>query len=717
MKINYYVNENGPTIADSGCGVIEKDGLFFRNCAKQKELLAYEDWRLSDEERAKDLAARLSTREIAGLMLYSSHQSVPSVRFGPFVGHYDGEEYKEGITVPYILSDEQKDFISNQNIRHFLQRSTKSALISAKWSNELQSYAEKEKWGIPINVSSDPRHAASFSSVEFKSSGADVSKWPQGIGLTATFSPEICNDFAKVVSKEYRAMGITTALGPQIDLATEPRWMRAEDTYGGDKELSIKMTKAYCDGMQTTEGEEDGWGRDSVVTMAKHWPGGGTGEAGRDAHYPYGKFAVYPGNNFDSHKEVFERGAFSLDGPTKCCASIMPYYTVSWNQDKLNGKNEGNSYNEYIIGELLRKKCEYDGVVCTDWGITADPGEIIDSFSSRCFGVEHLSEAQRHLQAIISGVDQFGGNNKIEPVLEAYKIGVEMFGEEFMKERFQISARRLLTNIFRLGLFENPYLNPEESDSIVGCDEFVKKGFEAQKKSVVLLKDKNNILPLKKGVKVYIPQRHINAKKGFMRFMEPAKQWFPVGKELAKDYFEYTDNIDEADVAIVFTESPISDGYRQEDGYLPIMLTYREYTATTARETSIAGGDFREESNNRSYYNKTNKAHNESDLDNILITKEKMGDKPVIVCMHMHNPTIVSEFESKIDALVVNFGVEEKALYALLFGEDDFSGRLPVRMPKNMETIESHCEDLFNDYEVYEDELGNKYDFGYSLKK
>lgn len=714
-EFTVYKNDNGVEIAVKDCGILEVDGYAFKNLSKSDKLLPYEDWRLSAEDRAKDLASRLSIDEIAGLMLYSSHQLVPARPMGPFVSHYDGKLYEEGVTVPYSLTDEQKKFLKEDNIRHFLQMKVDNAEISARWSNELQALAEAQPWGIPVNISTDPRHGASSSGAEFKNSGADVSKWPEGLGMSATFSPELCKRFAEVASKEYRALGITTALGPQIDLATEPRWMRYEDTFGGDKNLAINMTKSFCDGMQTTEGTKDGWGKDSVVTMAKHWPGGGTGEAGRDAHYAYGKYAVYPGKNFDNHKDVFVNGALKLDGPTKKAASIMPYYTISWNQDIKNGKNEGNSYNEYIIKDLLRGECDYDGVLCTDWGITGDPDSKIDSFGSRCFGVEELTEAERHLQIILNGVDQFGGNNSKAPIIEAYKIGSEKYGEDFMRKRMEQSARRLLTNIFRLGLFENPYLNPEESKNIVGSREFVEEGLEAQCKSIVMLKNKDNVLPLKKGIKVYIPDRYIKAKKNFFRMMDSEKHITPVSEDMSKGYFEIVKDPRLADVAMVFVESPLTDGYLEDKGYLPISLQYRPYTATLARKTSIAGGDFREEDSNRSYYNKTNYAYNESDLDNILEAKKLMGGKPIIVSMTLHNPTVVSEFEEVVDGIIVDFGVQRKALFDIVFGDKKPEGRLPIIMPKNMETIELHNEDIFDDIEAYTDSEGNTYDFGYGL--
>ena len=227
-----------------------------------------------------------------------------------------------------------------------------NAEVSARWSNELQKVAESLPHGIPVNLSSDPRSGARESGAEFKSAGQDVSKWPEGLGFAACFDTEVVSDFAKTASREYRALGITTALGPQIDLCTDPRWMRFADTFGEEAEKTKEMTKAYCDGMQTTPGAPDGWGAESVNTMVKHWPGGGTGEGGRDAHYAFGRYAVYPGGNFEMHQKPFTEAAFCLDGPTKYAASVMPYYTVSWGEDKKNGKNVGNSYSEYMIREM-----------------------------------------------------------------------------------------------------------------------------------------------------------------------------------------------------------------------------------------------------------------------------------------------------------------------------------------------------------------------------
>ncbi len=718
--VTYYHLQNGITLGVKELPLKEADGCLFKNLSGEEALVPYEDWRLDAEARAEDLAKRLSLEQIAGLMLYSSHQMVPFRQGMPFKAHYDGKSFEESGKEAYALTDEQKRFLSVDGIRHVLLMHPQSAEIAARWTNELQAVAEKLPFGIPVAISTDPRHGATKAGAEYKSGSGDVSKWPEGLGMTATFDPGLCRRFARIAALEYRAMGITTALGPQIDLATDPRWMRLEDTFGASLPWSVEMAKNYVDGMQTTPGAEGGWGMESVLTMAKHWPSGGTGEGGRDAHYPFGRYAVYPGGRFKEHMKVFTEGALKLDGPTAKAASIMPYYTVSWEQDEKNGQNVGNSYSEYIIRDLLREKYGYDGVVCTDWGITGTPHPDIDSFGPRCFGFEDKSESEQHLQIILNGVDQFGGNNRAQPIVEAYRIGCKRLGEKAMRERMERSAKRILTNIFRVGLFENPYLEIEKTVQTVGCEAFVQEGLTAQRKSVVMLKN-NGALPLKKGVKIYCPDRFIKAHPTFFRSPGQDQLIRPLSDAVLGGYCTLVDSPEEADAAVVLMESPLSDGYSKADreagsnGYMPISLQYRPYLADKARRRSIAGGDRRDAGDNRSYRGKTGVAFNEQDLDNVLRMREVMGDKPVICCLRMHNPCVPGEFEPAADALVVDFGVQPKVLMELIFGDFAPSGRLPVIMPKDMETVEQHAEDVFEDIEPYRDSAGRVYEFGFGL--
>ena len=697
---------------------MEVDGLKFKDYASNGKLLPYADWRLDEYTRAIDLVERLTIDEMMGLMLHSAHQTIPArPRTMMNQGMYSGKEFSESEANPWDLTDQQMEMIEREHLRHILATNYENVETAVKWNNNLQKLAEKTGHGIPVNISSDPRHGSGGDGVEFKSAEIEVSKWPEGIGMAATFNPNIAREYANIVSKEYRALGIATALGPQIDLATDPRWFRLNDTYGSHSGLVADLAKATCDGFQTTENTETGWGMDSIIAMAKHWPGGGTGEGGRDAHYPFGKYAVYPGNNFDEHLIPFTKGVFNLD-KTKHCAAIMPYYNIPWNQ---SGENVAQAYNEYIIKDLLLGKYEYEGVVCTDWNITSDMTPSVGMYvmGGKPHGVELLSVPERYLKLMMNGVNQIACIDSADDIKKAYELGCEQFGTDVMTEKIKLSAFKTLVNMFRLGLFENPYLDLEESQKIIGCNDHVEAGFNAQLASIVMLKNKNGILPLQKKIKVYSPDRYIGKKTNFIRFEDDEKH---IKTVISAEYFEQVATSEEADVAIIFVENPLgNNGFEMaelkigESGYSPISLQYRPYTAEHARGHSIAVGDPREVSQNRSYFGKSTTTANETDLDNVIETKKKMNGKPVIVSMTMNNPTIFAELEPYADVILVEFGVQKKAIYEVLTGGYEPTGLLPVQLPKNMETVEKHCEDVAFDIEAYTDELGHKYQFGFGI--
>lgn len=726
--IRYVHNAKGPRLGyseASGVRILEADGLFFKDLDKDGKLNPYEDWRLPADERAKDLASRMSIEQIAGLMLYSSHQAIPG-NMGWFPATYrGGKPFEESGAEPGELSDQQLAFLKNDHIRHFLVTRVQSPEIAAVWNNNLQAYAESIGFGIPAGNSSDPRHGTDTSKEFNAGAGGTISMWPESMGLAATFDPEAARLFGEIASKEYRALGLATALSPQIDIATDPRWFRFGMTFGEDPQLAADMAKAYVDGFQTSEGQAeiaDGWGYDSVNAMVKHWPGGGSGEAGRDAHFGYGKYAVYPGGNFEEHLIPFTEGAFRLEGATGKASAVMPYYTISVGQDPKNGENVGNSYNTYLINDLLRKKYGYDGVVCTDWGITADEGEDITRLfpGGRCWGVEEgYTVAERHYKLLMAGVDQFGGNNEIGPVIEAYNIGVREHGEAFMRRRFEQSAVRLLLNLFRLGLFENPYLQAEETAAVVGCSAFMEAGYEVQLRSIVLLKNEG-VLPLPKRKSVYIPKRKLPADTDWMGMPIPASEQYPVNLDVVRKYYEVTDRPEEADFALVCIESPRSTkGYSKADaeaggnGYVPISLQYGPYTAEHARETSLAGDP--RDVLNRSYKGKTVTVSNAGDLEAVLETKRLMGGKPVVVSILLSNPAVLAEFEREADAIVAHFGVQDQAVLDILSGAFEPQALLPFQLPAHMRTVEEQFEDVPHDMEVYVDTAGHAYDFAFGL--
>ena len=142
------------------------------------------------------------------------------------------------------------------------------------------------------------------------------SKWPSQLGFAATRQPEIIKEFAEIAREEYLSVGLRTALHPMSDLATEPRWSRNFGTFGSNADLSSDFTIAYMDGFQGKKINSN-----SVLTMVKHFPGGGPQEEGFDPHLYSGQNQVYPGNNFEYHLKPFKRAINN---------NLKGHYAILW---------------------------------------------------------------------------------------------------------------------------------------------------------------------------------------------------------------------------------------------------------------------------------------------------------------------------------------------------------------------------------------------------
>jgi len=792
--------KHGPVLGyspSSGVTILQAGGKAFKDLNRNGVLDPYEDWRLSPERRAEDLAGQLSIEEIAGLLICSNHQAIPSEGRGvmspeveltdaqkdlmrkpsfvralrnffqaawngepypetidmseltpeekkylsdprtitAFVAYmmertgsvqsYDGTTFRESGAEPWDLTDQQKKFLDEDHIRGILITTVESPEVAARWNNTVQAFVEGRDHGIPTSLHSDPRHQAASDLEFYAGSGGTISRWPSSLGMAATFDPGLMERFGQVGAVEYRALGITTALSPQVDIATEPRWWRFDGTYGEDPDLAADMARAYCDGFQTSpEGKRTSgaWGSGSVNTMAKHWFGYGAQEGGRDSHFANGKYAVYPGNNLEMHLKPFVEGAFRLEKGTGSASAVMPTYSILWGQDP-GGEQVGAAYSEWCIAKKLREEAGFEGVVCTDWGITLDNTAVDYTGGGEPWGVESLSVAERHYKIFRADVDQIGGTNTSGPVLEAYAMWVKDMGKESADARFRKSAYRVLLNMFRVGLFENPYLDPEETAKTVGRPDFMQEGYEAQLRSLVLLKNADNaVLPQTGRKKVYFPMRHYPPIPGLWGGMSEDRTDYPMGLELVRKYYDVVSSPDEADFALVVIGGPaVSVGWDAADvkgggnGYLPISLQYEPYTATLARETSIAGGHHTESFTNRSYRGKTVHTRNRDDLLLVRDTKRAMGDRPVVVVLCLDKPAVVGEFEPSADAILVSFGVQNQAVLDIVSGKAEPSGLLPMQLPADMETVETQCEDVPRDMACYRDAAGHVYDFAYGM--
>lgn len=742
MKVT---NESGKPFTyskDSGVSLIQVEGYAFKDLNGNNLLDSYEDWRLDVDVRARNLAGLLTVEDIAGLMLFSSHQSEIS------------EELTEG----------QIAFLEAGGRAMLNAGPEASTEDTVKWNNALQSYAEGTSFGIPVNTSSDPRDAG-------------VSGVPSNLALAATFDPELIEAMGNLTSVEYRLLGISTLLGPQIDVTSEPRWNRTDGTFGEDPALARDLTAAFVDGVQSTfdeNGKDLGWGNYSMNAMIKHWPGDGAGEGGREGHFFGGDSQVYPGGQFETQLIPFVDGGFDLEGKTDEATAVMASYSVA--HGEAFEEMVGSAFSEYKINNLLREQHGFDGVVCTDWG-------VIDDFEGfmqgKAYGVFDLPKEERVLRAILAGTDQFGGNDDRDIVVEAYNLGVEELGEETMRERFETSAYRLLKNVFKAGLFENAYVNMEEATEKVLSETFQAQAYDAQLKSVVMLKNTNEAITSKVDEEkptVYVPMIYVPHSVSFFGVETKAEWKLPVEEELLEKYFNVitdtpattlTGTADEegnptvavedivrassselsnAEFALAIIKDPINEGnyfdgfgYNHENAeYIPISLQYGPYTADSefVRKESISGDITIEEKQsgyvvekvevkeNRSYFGKDSVVKNYEDVNTVKYAKENMPEEaPVIVAVKSDGAMIFEEIEPYADAIITTFGmstgsgygIEDEVLVEVAAGKSEPTGLLPIQMPANMETVEAQLEDVPRDMECYVDADGNTYDFAFGM--
>lgn len=716
------INAGGRNISFSDTAQpIEQDGFVFRDMNHNGTLEPYEDWRLSAEERCDDLIGRMDTDDKLGIMLHSGMFMAVRItaemlernpKLKDRLHLMGGFTLEDAMAMPAeAVPDGEKDLILKEKMRFWLLSMVEDAPTAARYVNNLQKIAEEAPYGIPMFVSTNPR---SSKDEHNDAAGSKISYWPSNLGIGATFDPETARSFGRIASREYRAMGITVDLGPQVDPATDPRWSRFAGTYGESPRLNADLAQALIDGMQTSEGEsalEGGWGYDSIMAMPKHWPGS-TGEGGRESHDEKGKYSVFPGGNFEGRLAPWTEGSFKLEGPTKEAASVMTCYDAIWGQDGEEGLNTGASFIHSLIDGILRDRCGWEGFVCTDFGVTGNNKGA--GWGSKAWGFEGQTPAENALKEIEAGIDQFGGLDELDVVKEAYALSVKKHGQEWTDARINLSVKRILINGFRMGLFDDPYVDPEVAAELVGRDDLAAAGYEAILRSLVLLKNKS-VLPLE-GKKIYMPDRRFGGQRGFGGKKSPVTMGPPIAKETAERYFNLADSPEDADCAIVFMDSPMSGNGSDPETreIVPISLQYGDYTAESAREQSIAVDP--RDGVNRSYRGKTVKTDNLIDLEILRKTREQMADRPVIVVINCAKPLVPAEVEPLADAILVTFnGTPAEAVLDILTGRAEPNGLLPFQMPADMKTVEEQLEDVPHDMRPYTDECGNSYDFAFGM--
>lgn len=486
--------------------------LEFRDLNKNGLLDPYEDYRLPVDERVENLISLMTLEEKAGLFYHTFI----------FPGK-DGE--LAGALNPFNIQPVQ-DGLFNKHMHFYNLYNTPPGTDAARWLNRIQELAERTRLGIPVTFSSDPRHTAMKEGAAVGVHTIGFSHWTEPIGFAAIADTAFIRKFGEIAAREYRAIGIHSALHPMVDLATEPRWGRISGTFGEDAGLSAALGAAYIRGFQG-----DSLTSSSVATMTKHFPGGGPQKDGWDAHFWYGKDQAYPGDHFDYHLIPF---IAAIEANT---AQMMPYYGVPLGQ---TSEDVAFAFNREILTDLLRDELHYDGIVCTDWGVINSLTLFgFEVMKHRGFGVDHLTAEERTLKAIDAGVDQFGGEATPHHIINLVHMG------ELSEERVDQSVRRLLRQKFQLGLFDNPFADVEAAEEKLASDEALRLGFESQLRSQVLLSnrevDGSPLLPLA-----------VDELTLYLEGLSP---------DAAKPFATVVDNPREADVIILNLSPPHDPGY------------------------------------------------------------------------------------------------------------------------------------------------------------
>ena len=451
--------------------ILKIDGEIFRDLNKNNSLDVYEDHRLDSKLRSDDLLNKMTIEEKVGQMFHPPFTLKPDIWMLIYEIAIRGNKSTEA----QILFD---------NISHFNLYGNPSPAELANKINHFQEIASRSRLGVPITISSDPIHEVPKGGGVASFSVDGFSKWPSQLGFAATNNSLIIENFAQIVKEEYLAVGIRTALHPMSDLATDPRWARNFGTFGSNALLSSDMTIAYMNGFQGNTINSE-----SVLTMVKHFPGGGPQQNGLDPHLYSGRNQTYPGNNFDYHLIPFK------DAINNNLKVIMPYYGIPIGQ---TNEDVAMAYNEYILTDLLREELGFSGVICSDWGI----------ITGRHWGVDELSIADRYEKSINAGIDQYGGETETSYLIKLIKENIISEG------RINESVKRILVNKFELGLFDDPYVDENKIKDRVNTKKSIEAGLDAQRKSIVLLEN-NGALPLKKGMKIFVDGLDSNIAKDF----------------------------------------------------------------------------------------------------------------------------------------------------------------------------------------------------------
>jgi beta-glucosidase len=643
--------------------ILNLEGFQFKDLNKNGKLDKYEDWRLSNDARAKDLLTKMSVEDKVGFMLISTSR-LKSERSAQINVETDNtikpssdlnEEdqvsttnifNRKPLAVPMMSSVGATKGITKFHLRHFIFRANVNARLTAEWTNKLQALAETDGLGIPVIIASNPRnHITKDASVGLSVGATTFSNWPGELGLSAMRDLKLVREFANIARQEWAAVGLRKGYMYMADLSTEPRWQRIEGTFGENAAWVAKMITEVVLGFQGTKLSSS-----SVAMTTKHFPGGGAGVGGQDPHFEWGKFEHFPGNMFQNNLIPFKA---AIKAGT---SAIMPYYSIP---KDTKYQQVAYAYNKQVIHDLLRDSLGFKGIINSDTG----PIDMMP------WGVEDITIVERYKKALEAGVNLFSGTGDPSKLLETVKSGaVDM-------KLVDNSVYRLLMEKFELGLFENPYVDEDAAEKVVGNAKFQASANLAMRKSIVLLRNETQLLPLKPKTKIYF--------ESYFQRRGAASPSVVYQPKINNYNVEFVKTPEEADYVLLWL-TPGSKSLFQSDGS-PLYLSMSK---------------------------------NAVDVNYVNTLTAK---KPTILVINYTNPWVIDEIYNSqtiknIKGVIATFGTTNEALLDVVLGKFNPTGKMPFTTPISEAAVGKQLSDVpgylkGKDYALF------KFDEGISYKK
>lgn len=743
-----------PELAARAKPIIERGGLRFKDLNANGRLDAYEDWRLPAERRAADLVKRMTLAEKAGMMLIATNN--PDCGGG--------------------ISERGRDLIENQRMTRFILRAKvvseapdcsvkltgfalrggypQTALQMAGFTNAVQERLERGRLGIPALFKDNARSHVETNPMFGIAAGAGAfTEFPKEAGLAAAAlgagapvddrgtipvdlrgDMSVLRDFSRVMGREWRAIGLRGMYGYMADLGTEPRWARFHETFTEDADLMSDIIGTLVEGLQGPV-RKDGTSlspASSVALTIKHFPGGGPQEMGWDPHYTFGKNQLYTDPNgkygFGYHLKPFER---AIAGGV---SSIMPYYgvPVEVTYQGVRYDELGMAFSKQIVSDLLRGKLKFKGNVNSDSGVIETRGWGLESYRINSATRQPYTPADRTAIAIRSGTDvlsEFARNQTIIDLVQSRKLDE--------RKHLDPAVQRLLTEQFQLGLFENPYVDQAAAEAAIGRPEDRALGLDVQRRSVVLLRNAGNLLPLRPGTKAYVLGFDAAAARAAgLEVIDgngSTRPPVPTGTEAllikiqvsnagARAYSSRDPRTGGRALTPEFLLIDPRTGKRQTTWgaqdpcvYAPDKPTFAEAADGCLDSGLIFGGAFPWEANLLAL---SDLARAESwtmtpSLPEIQAAMREL-DNParVVVSVYFRNPYVIDEASGLREAggLIATFGVSDRAQLDIITGKAAPTGRLPFALPATRAAILSQHPDAPG-----YDREGSLYPFGFGL--